>query len=229
MAAQLPLQFEFKGDQSFADYFAGSNHEIVAHLQHCCTGDGEQLIYLWGGRGLGKSHLLQACSQKAMQQNIPAFYYCLQPSLPDPAILEGLETQEMVCLDNIEHLAGNLSWENAFFHLFNRLRDRGQRLIVSANCPPRQLPLTLPDLKTRLAWGLTLQLQALTDQERIALITFKARRMGFEIPPRTGQFLLTHYARDLPSLWALLARLDHASLAAKRKLTIPFIKQILQA
>ncbi len=228
MAVQLPVQFEFKGDQSFADYFAGSNKEIVAHLQDCVTGKGEQQIYLWGERGLGKSHLLQACCQKARQQAIQAFYYSMQPPLPDASLLEGLEEQEVVCFDNIGQLAGNPAWENAFFVLFNQLRDRGQRLIVSDNCPPKQLPISLPDLKTRLAWGLTLHLQPLTDQDCIALISFKARRMGFDIPPRTGQFLLTHYARDLPSLWALLARLDHASLAAKRKLTIPFIKQILQ-
>ena len=228
MAVQLPVQFEFKGEQSFADYFAGSNAEIITHLQACVAGCGEQQVYLWGERGLGKSHLLQACCQKTRQQAMQAFYFSLQPTLPDPSILEGLEEMDLVCLDNIEQLAGNPAWENAFFALFNQLRDHGQRLIVSANCPPRQLPITLPDLKTRLAWGLTLHLQPLTDQDSIALLSFKARRMGFEIPPRTGHFLLTHYARDLPSLWALLSKLDHASLAAKRKLTIPFIKQILR-
>ncbi|MDO9269035.1 MAG: DnaA regulatory inactivator Hda [Methylobacter sp.] len=230
MAEQLSLDFEFRANQTFDDFFPGANHEIVTHLQQCIASLGEQQIFLWGKSGLGKTHLLQACCHRAQNQNLSSFYFDLsQAVLPDPSILNGLDDYDLVCFDNIEHIAGNSAWELAFFNFFNRHRDRGHKLIVSASSAPNDIAIQLPDLKTRLNWGLTLKIQPLTDSDRIAALIFKADQMGFEIAPQAGRFLLTHYDRDPASLWALLEKLDRASLAAKRKLTLPFLKQILNA
>ncbi|MGZ5075621.1 MAG: DnaA regulatory inactivator Hda [Methylobacter sp.] len=228
MAQQLPLDFEFRANQTFNDFYPGSNREIVTHLQQCIAGVGEQQIFLWGKPGQGKTHLLQACGHQAQSQNLSSFYFDLaRAELPDPLLLNGLEEFDLVCFDNIKSIAGHPSWELAFFNFFNRHRDSGHKLIVSACSAPNDIPIRLPDLKTRLNWGLTLKLQPLTDDDRIAALIFKAGQMGFDIAPQAGRFLLTHYDRDLNSLWALLDKLDKASLAAKRKLTLPFLKQIL--
>ena len=227
-AQQLPLDFEFRANQTFDDFFPGTNLEIINHLQKSIQGDGEQQIFLWGPSGLGKSHLLQACCRQAQSLQRSSFYFALSPlELPDPALLTGLDKFDVVCFDNIEHIAGNPVWEMAFFYFFNLHRDQGHTLIMSAACPPGEIALQLPDLKTRLNWGLTLKIQPLCDSEKITALIFKAGQMGFEISPQAGRFLLTHYERDLSSLWELLTKLDKASLAAKRKLTIPFLKQIL--
>jgi len=226
---QLPLHFEFRANQTFDDFFPGSNLEIITHLQKSIEGNGERQIFLWGQSGLGKSHLLQACCHEAQSRQLSSFYFALSPSeLPDPALLKGLDKFDIVCFDNIEHIAGNEAWELAFFNFFNLHRDQGHTLILSAACPPNEIAIQLPDLKTRLNWGLTLQIPPLSDDDRITALIFKADQMGFEISPQAGRFLLTHYDRDLSSLWALLTKLDRASLAAKRKLTIPFLKQILR-
>ena len=226
MAEQLPLHFEFKGNQNFDDFSPGGNQEIIEHLQNCLSNNGEQLIFLWGDHGLGKTHLLQACCQQAFKLQLSTFY--LPPDTKkSPGIFEGLEEINVVCIDNIHRLAGNIEWEKAFFDFFNRLRDRGNRLILSANLPPNELPIRLPDLKPRLAWGLPLKLQPLDEEQQIAALTLRADKMGLEIPPQVGRFLLSHYTRDLLELWRLLDRLDHATLSAKRKLTIPFVKEIL--
>jgi DnaA family protein len=228
MAQQLPLHFEFRANQTFNDFFPGSNQEIVTHLQHCIAGIGEQQVFLWGKSGQGKTHLLQACCHQAQNQNLSSFYFDLaNAKRPDPLMLSGLDQYDVVCFDNIEHIAGNSAWELAFFNFFNQHRDSGHKLIVSASSAPNDIGIQLPDLKTRLNWGLTLKIQSLADNDRIAALIFKADQMGFEIAPQTGRFLLTHYDRDLAGLWALLEKLDKASLAAKRKLTIPFLKQIL--
>jgi DnaA family protein len=226
---QLPLHFEFRANQTFDDFFPGSNLEIINHLQKSIAGNGERQIFLWGQSGLGKSHLLQACCHEAQSRQLSSFYFALSPSeLPDPALLKGLDKFDIVCFDNIEHIAGNEAWELAFFNFFNLHRDQGHTLILSAACPPNEIAIQLPDLKTRLNWGLTLQIPPLSDNDRITALIFKADQMGFEISPQAGRFLLTHYDRDLSSLWILLTKLDRASLAAKRKLTIPFLKQILR-
>ncbi|MGD7036760.1 DnaA regulatory inactivator Hda [Methylotuvimicrobium buryatense] len=228
MAEQLPLLFEHKFNLTFANFYPGKNREIIGHLKDCVSGTGEQQIYLWGNLGLGKSHLLQACCQLAQELKKTTFYYSfVADALPSTEILSGLEEYEVVCFDNIDAIAETSDWELAFFNFYNRHRDRGFKLILSSNCPPNWLTIRLPDLKTRLNWGLTLKLQELSDQESIEALAFKAKQMGFEINPTVGRFLLSHYARDLASLWRLLDRLDHATLAAKRKLTLPFLKQFL--
>ena len=227
---QLPLHFEFRANQTFDDFFPGANLEVINHLQKSITGNGERQVFIWGPSGLGKSHLLQACCQQAQSLQLSSFYFALSPvELPDPALLIGLDKFDVVCFDNIEHIAGNPVWEMAFFYFFNLHRDQGHTLIMSAACAPGDIAIQLPDLKTRLNWGLTLKIQPLCDSEKITALIFKAGQMGFEISPQAGRFLLTHYERDLSSLWALLTKLDQASLAAKRKLTIPFLKQILSA
>jgi DnaA family protein len=225
---QLPLHFEFRANQTFDDFFPGTNLEIINHLQKSIAGNGERQIFLWGQSGLGKSHLLQACCQQAQSRQLGSFYFALSAlQQPDPGLLTGLDKFDIVCFDNIEHIAGNPAWELAFFNFYNLHRDQGHTLIVSASCPPNEIAFQLPDLKTRLNWGLTLKIQPLCDTDRITALIFKADQMGLEISPQAGRFLLTHYDRDLSSLWVLLTKLDRASLAAKRKLTIPFLKQIL--
>lgn len=225
---QLPLQFEFRANQTFADYFPGKNGEVLTHLQNCIAGKGEQQIFIWGEAGLGKSHLLQACCHQAQSQKKTSFYFSLSTTnLPDPSLLIELDNFDIVCFDNMEVIAGHSDWEIAFFNFFNQHRDQEHLLILSAERAPNDLGILLPDLKTRLNWGLTLRLQPLVDDNRVTALIFKADLMGFEIAPQVGRFLLAHYDKDLASLWALLAKLDQASLAAKRKLTIPFLKKIL--
>jgi len=230
MAEQLPVNFEFRANQTFMDFFVGSNQEIIAHLQNCLDGTGEQQIFIWGESGLGKSHLLQACCHQARQHQLDAFYLSLHSptTLPDPAILAGLDQFDLVCLDNIENIAGDPVWEQTFFNFFNLHRSYNHKLILSARCAPPTIAIVLPDLQTRLNWGLTLKLQHLTEQDSINALIFKAKVLGFEISPQAGRFLLIHYQRDLASLWSLLDTLDRASLAAKRKLTLPFVKKILE-
>lgn len=229
MAEQLPLQFEFQSNQNFASFFPGNNAESIKHLHDFVINAQEQQIFLWGEAGLGKTHLLQACCQKAREYDKSIFYFCFKRNnLDDPAMLEGLEGLDIVCLDNIELIAGIEDWEQALFNFYNRHRDNGKQLLVSADRQPQSLLFKLPDLKTRLAWGLTLKLQPMDDQQMVKALSYKAKHMGIALAENVSAFLLSHYARDLPAMWALLEELDHASLAAKRKLTIPFLKQILR-
>lgn len=228
MAEQLPLQFEHRFSQSFANFYPGNNQETIDHLKRCVAGTGEQQIYLWGSKGMGKSHLLQASSQLAQALGKTAFYYSFTAQLaPDPGLLDGLDGYQVVCFDDIEAIAGHSAWEHGFFNFYNRHRDRNHRLILASDCPPNWLLVELPDLKTRLNWGLTLKLKQLSDDDCIKALMFKARQLGFSMNPKIGRYLLNHYAHDLDALWHLLDRLDRETLAAKRKLTLPFVKTIL--
>jgi DnaA-homolog protein len=229
MAQQLPVKFEFRANQSFDDFYPGSNMEIIGQLKKTLTGTGEQLIFLWGDPSHGKSHLLHACCSEAFNLAISSFYLDLSDSAAaNPGLFAGLESFEVVCLDNIDAIAGREDWEKAFFNFFNQHRDCKHRLILSSTSAPNAITFKLPDLLTRVNWGLALKIQPLNDDDKIAALRHKAQQMGFDIAPQAAQFLLTRYDRNLPALWLMLDKLDSASLAAKRKLTIPFLKQILE-
>ncbi len=228
MPEQLPLPFTFNPELGFEQFHPGANAEPVRHLRLAAAGAGEHLIFLWGEAGTGKSHLLNACCRFACQLKRSVSYLPLGV-LRDfgPEMLEGLEHMDLVCLDDLERVAGDESWEAALFVLFNRLRELDRDLIAAAAVPPAQLPILLPDLKTRFGWGLTLRLQALRDEDKLAVLELYAHSLGLELPPQVGRFLLARHRRDPAALRDLMDRLDQATLAAQRKLTIPFVKSFL--
>jgi DnaA family protein len=228
MPQQLPLPFSFNPELGFEQFHPGANAEPVRHLQRTAAGAGEHLIFLWGEAGAGKTHLLNACCRAASQLRRSVSYLPLELFLDyGPEMLEGLEYQDLVCLDDLDRIAGNEAWESALFAFFNQLRELNRDLIVAAAAPPSRLSIRLPDLKTRFGWGLTLRLQPLADEDKLAALELYAHSLGLDLPPQVGRFLLAHYPRDLPALRRLLDQLDHATLAAKRRLTVPFIKAFL--
>jgi DnaA family protein len=228
MPEQLPLPFTFNPELGFEQFHPGANAEPVRHLQRAAAGTGERLIFLWGQPGSGKTHLLNACCRAACQLKRSVSYLPLGVVRDyGPEMLEGLEHMDLVCLDDLEIIAGDDGWEAALFSLFNRLRERGRDLIAAADSPPAQLPIRLPDLQTRLGWGLTLKLRPLRDQDQLAVLELYARSLGLELPPQVGRFILARHRRDPPALRELVDRLDQATLAAQRKLTVPFVKAFL--
>ena len=227
MPEQYPLHFEFLANQTFNDFFSGENQPIIENLQDCVLGNGEKNIFLWGKSGQGKSHLLQACCHFAQQHQKPSFYFDLsRNSRHQPAILKGIDEYDVVCLDNVDTVVGNESWELAIYELMKYQYQKGHQLIISSSYLPNHLEVITSNLKEYLNWGLILQLKTLVDTNNIDALIFKADSMGFEISPQAGRFLVIQHQAELHDLWLLLEKIDRASLAAKRKLTVPFLKQL---
>jgi DnaA family protein len=228
---QLPLGVRLRDDATFANYYPGANAAALGYVERLCEADAgwtESLIYLWGGTGVGRSHLLQAACLRMEQHRERAVYLPLGAVAQyGPAILDNLEQFELVCLDDLDAIAGNKLWEEPLFHLFNRLRDSGRRLLLSANTSPRELKIKLPDLKSRLTLALVFQLQSLSDEDKLRALQLRASRRGLQLSEEVGRFILTRGERSMNSLFDLLERLDQASLQAQRKLTIPFLKETL--
>ena len=228
MNRQLALAIQLNDEATFSDFCWGDNALLQQQLNLTLNGKGEHLIYLWGPPGSGKSHLLQACCQ-AVNGNQSAIYLPLD-TLKEwgPQVLDGIDEQTLIGIDDIDAIAANPAWEEAIFHLYNRVRDNEQTtLIITGKLPPSQAPINLLDLRSRLSWGLVIQLNELNDHDKINTLKLHAHKRGFELPPSVGQFLLNRCARNMHDLHALLNRLDEASLIAQRKITIPFVKNIL--
>lgn len=221
-AYQIPLQIKLNDAATFNNYLAGANAGIVTIL-HAAS---EPYVYLWSAEATGKTHLLQAlCHQLPSGQ---AIYLPLQElAQQSAAALDGLEQFALVCLDDVQYIAGHADWEEALFHLYNRIREQHGRLCITSNVSPEQLQVQLPDLLSRLKWGPVFQLHSLTDEDKIKAMQLRAGLRGFQLPDEVANYLLNRYPRDLHNLFALLDKLDSASLQAQRRLTVPFVKGLL--
>ena len=222
-----------RDDATFANFFQSpddGNRQVVGMLQAFASGQSpEQMVYLWGEPGSGVTHLLQSACQVA-EATGRSFQYLPLTDLIDKdpeAILEGLEYLDLVCIDDLQQVEGRSDWQTALFHLYNRLRDSGKQLLLGARQSPRGLPLTLADLKSRLQWGLTFQLHPLSDGDKVAALVRRSKLRGFDLPEDVAQYILHRAPRNTRALFTLLEQLDRASLQAQRKITIPFVKQVL--
>jgi DnaA-homolog protein len=228
MIQQIPLGIQLKAAARFSNFVAGPNDELLGQLRLSANGRGDPFFLIWGGSGSGKSHLLQASCHQATSQGLAAAYLSLQGSSNlQPELLDGWDAYDLVCLDDIDAIAGQRQWEEAIFHLYNRIREQAGGLVVSSNSAPVQLQLCLPDLRSRLGWGLTYQLKSLNDQQRMQALQLRAQQRGCEMSAETAQYLMRRLPRDMPALFNLLDQLDEASLVAQRKLTVPFVKAVL--
>lgn len=224
MEQQLTLRIGLRDSATFANFFPGDNAAPLHLLQQ----GAEPFVYLWGSPGSGRSHLLQAaCHAEAARGGAPAYLPFAELPPGGVALLEGLEQMSLVCLDDLQAVAGDGAWEEALFHLYNRVRDAGGRLLAAADASPAALPVALPDLRSRLAWGPVFQLQSLDDAGRLAALQLRAQARGMELGEEVGAYLLRRCPRDMHALFELLERLDQASLAAQRRLTIPFVRDLI--
>lgn len=225
---QLPLGLSLQDEATFDNFYPGKNEEIVAQLKKTASGEGENILYLCGARGQGLSHLLQACCHHAEKHQLPSVYLPLSSLvLLSPQVLNDVEPLSLVAIDDIDRITGD-EWEEAIFHLYNRIYDTGGRLIISAHDLPKAIDLKLPDLISRLSYGVLYQLHPLTDDEKLAALTMRAMRRGITLSEEVGKYILTHCPRHMRTLFAALEVLDQASLAAQRRLTIPFVKEVLE-
>lgn len=228
MNHQLALAIQLHDEATLTEFCWGDNVVLQQQLQATLAQQGERFVYLWGKEGSGKSHLLQACCH-AIQPPHSAIYLPLDALREwGPDVLEGIEGQQLISIDNIDAIAGDNAWEEALFHLYNKVRDAdGTILLISGKCPANQLPIQLADLRSRVSWGLVMQVYELNDDDKVASLRLIAKRRGFELPTVVGHYLVTHCSRNMHDLTRLIDQLDEASLIAQRKITIPFVKRAL--
>lgn len=218
---QLALGVRLRADAVFESFAPGLNGELIMALR----AGGSAPLWLWGSEGSGKTHLLQAVCAAAAA----AAYFPLERSLAlPPAALAGFENCRVLCLDDVDAVAGDLEWEQALFRLFNEAADLGTRLIFAARAAPRGMDWSLDDWRSRAAACVVYQLRDLDDAGRLEALRLRAAQRGLQLPPETADYLLRRMPRDLPSLLTVLDHLDEASLVAQRRLTVPFIRDALE-
>lgn len=226
--SQMLLNIKLPDDATFAT-FVGEPNIATALLQQLRRDDHNLwYIYLWGLEGVGCSHLLQAACHHARSIDLACVYISLaEPESMQPEILQGLENQDLICLDDLDGIIGNSVWEEALFHLFNRASETGSCLLIAGANPPAEMGLGLADLTSRLMSGLVFHLKELNDEQKLSAMRLRAANRGMKLEQDVASFILTRYARGVDQLFDALDKLDEASLHQKRKLTINLAKEVL--
>ncbi len=219
---QLLLDIVAPPAPSLGNFVMGCNAELLHAVSELAAGQGnERQLYIWGAPGSGRTHLLQAAVAAAAARGLEANYLHaaeFADAADSPA--------DFLAVDDVDTLDANAQID--LFNRINAVREGHGRILVAGNAAPAQLELRI-DLTTRLGWGLVYQVQALTDAEKVQALTTHAAGRGFDLQPGVAGYLLRHWRRDLPSLLAALDTLDHYSLATKRPVTVPLLREVLRA
>lgn len=236
-ARQLGLKISLSESCTFDNFYSPASAEHPNQLARrafvkLCTADAAQtLLYVWGAASCGASHLLQASCQLADSNGLQSLYLPLaELKQANPTeLFDGLECCDLLCLDDLDAVSGQDAWDLQLFHLLNRWRERSRgRLVVAAHTPLSSLPCSLPDVISRLGWGERYRLQVLSDHELLTTLANRARSRGLALQQDALQFMAARLSRDPHDWFTALDQLDRASLEQQRKLTIPFIKDVLK-
>ena len=226
---QIPLSVRLADRAVFASFLPAHNSEALQHVQRVAGGAAIGLTWVCGAGGSGKTHLLQAACAAASERMRAGYVPLAQVAPLGVGVLEGLPQMQCLCLDDIDAVAGQIEWERGIFGLLREIEESGARLIVAAQAPPALLRWALPDLGSRCTAAAVFQLRPLDEQEQHAALVLRARLRGLELPDETWQWLRKRFPRDMRTLYELLDTLDAAALAAQRRLTVPFIREVLRS
>jgi DnaA family protein len=224
---QLPLGVRLPDRAVFASFLPARNDEAAAHLRQMADAALAGTAWLCGPHGAGKTHLLQAVCAQASVRMSAGYVPLRELGQLGVEVLDGMRQLDCLCLDDLDQVVGRLDWEHALFGVYREIEDGGGRLVVSAQTPPALLQWALPDLGSRLSASAVFQLRLLDEVEQQAALQLRARLRGFELPEETLRFLQRRFPRDMHKLYELLDTLDEAALVAQRRLTVPFIREVL--
>lgn len=225
---QIPFAFRLDAESSFDNFYCDAQRVVVVDaLQRMAAGEGEKFLFLHALAG--RSHLLHATAAGAERAGLSVCYLPLREvAIFDPGdVLENLESLDLICLDDLDHVLGDGAWERALFNLYNRCQAMPVALLVSSSKAIEQLPVHLADLRSRLQSFAVFQVPPLSDEARYQAFKLRAQRRGIDLSDSVADFVLARCQRDFASLLKVLDRLDDISLAEKRRLTIPFVKSVM--
>jgi DnaA family protein len=217
---QLALDIRTELPRNFASFVSGANAEMLARLRALAAPKSFETLYVWGPGGSGRTHLLCATREAALEQE-RAVSFATGAEVSDGL---WLPRGGLLIVDDIDTLTDE--GQSALFRAFNTARLIGMAMLLSGPAPPAQLALR-EDLRSRVSSALVFEVKPLSDEDKARTLERHAAARGFELTGEVIDYLLSRGRRDLPSLLAVLDALDRASLEKKRHVTIPLLRKVL--
>ena len=228
---QIPLHLPLAAGRRFGNFETPpENAELVDAVRRVAIERAPARVLVVGDAGTGKSHLLEAaCAAASAGGDGVAFAPMRDWRSQHIDAIRGLGWSGLVCIDDVDAIAGDRAWEEALLALVEEATSRQARILITAGAVPSNIPFVLADLRSRLSAATLYRLQELDDESRARALRRHASGRGIEIPDDVVGYVLTRHRRDMPSLVALLDRLDHHSMARQRRLTVPFVRDLIEA
>jgi len=229
----MPLKIGLRDDACFETFVTEQESQALAlnGLQTALSQSNGNAFYLHGESGVGKTHLLQASCRFVTEQGQASVYLPFEdhslPLIPD--VLIGLEQMPLVCLDDMNGIVGQAKWEHSLANLITKSSVQGHTLILTGKEPISDWSIATTDLAKALMTVLPIEMHAIVEKEEVIMALQRhSQRLGFELPNDVGNYLIKQFSGDLQELLAVLKLLEQATLVEKRRLTLPFVKQVLQ-
>ena len=221
---QIPLDVSLSEYMTFETFYLGPNKSVVDSLRD----EKNQLIWLAGLEGFGKTHLLHAFLNSHEHENKKVLYLPMSESQDfTPDILDNLAQYDLVAIDDIENIIGDMTWEEQLLKFYEDSYSTRNKILITANDTPKGLNFLLPDLLSRFNLALIERLRPMNEDEMIKAILIHSKARGFDLPEDSAKYLINRVPRDVSVLVDMIKLLDYESLSMQRKLTIPFIKTVL--
>lgn len=227
MSRQIPLAFPLRSQATFGNFIVEEDLELVARLQNLAMQKAPQTIWLWGESGVGCSHLLNASCHYLQDSGKRVAYIPSMDWNTESDSLLGYQSFDMVAIDDVHLFVGQKSAEHDLVELYQSLQNTGAIMLLSAHSAPNHLDYLIKDLASRFIAAESYQLLGLSDDGKMRFVQIEAKQRGLELDEGVARFMLTRCSRNLQDLIALLNTLDRESLSQQRKLTVPFLKQVL--
>ncbi len=225
---QIPLPIRLDTRATMDNYIAGTNLQAVNCLSDLLEQSADIQVFIWSRAGRGKTHLLQALSRLAGDNNQPVAYLPMaQFQDADPQILDNLDQLKLVCIDDVDKVSDKSDWAEALFHLINRCRAKPCPLVFTASENPQSMSVALPDLASRFLWGQVFQLKPLEDDDLARFLSTRSTERGLDMPVEVLRYLLQRSRRDVGELLKQVEKLDEEALVRQRRITVPFTKEVL--
>lgn len=226
---QYLLDISLRPFATFGTFVSPEDNGLLASLKNLTRPDSAPRQYfIWGAEQTGKSHLLQAvCNQLADTDQNAIYIACDKAAKSDFRILQDINQLDVVCIDDVDSVLGDKRWDQALFRFINESRANNKGLVMASMTAPSTLSPSFPDLASRLVWGPVYKLKSLTDEQKEIAVQLHAGVRGIEVPDAVCSYLVRRYRRELKKLLAILDQLDEQSLQQQRKVTVPFVKSVL--
>jgi len=228
VSRQIVIPVSAADELTFADFCMAQNQGLVKQLMEMVQGRGtNQVLFMWGQSGSGKTHLLNACCDLAKSTNHPFVFVSADNMQAELITASDVADGTVFCVDNLEHIAGKADAAVALLSWYEQTLSGKGCMIVAASKPLEKIALGIADLTSRLSAGGSYYIEPMDESDRRMALKLRAHQRGFELGDSVLDYIMSRFERDTASLFSILDRIDSASLSHHRKVTIPFVRQLL--
>ena len=220
---QIPINFSFIADKSFDNFVIGKNSITVELLRDLAISNRRNIVFIRGNHSSGKTHLCLAVNNSTNKS-----IFILNRKNILSASLQDILKNDSLIVDDIDFLITNIVYEENIFFLINEFILMKKSIIITSTEKLNNINCTIPDLVSRLKWDQILEIPELNDDDKIKVLQKNAYERGWNLTPKVCDYIMNHYKRDLYFLCNCVKFIDETSLSLKKKITIPFIKKIIE-